>query len=524
MKKTLFFLTMIFCFLFASPLCAGEVFIDVNQSDWFYKVVSDSYNDGLVNGTSLKGTIPATFEPQNTMSRSEFVTVIGRMAGVDKTAYNRTHFSDVKTNTFYGPYVTWAYENNIVKGIGNGKFDPKAEITREQMAQIIHGYILSAGYQFPAAPNRVTSYRDSHQISSWAKTAMSTMSYYGIITGDTNRNCLPKKAATRAEGTAMLQRTYEKIRNCERGTFWSDRFSIPSDQQIKDHKNPNNCRSPYIYGWLDTGNNTKFTEYSIDFKADYLPRGTYCCLGQWTMDTSELAKTHTNIRTEYSGVSAYAGFQSTTTPLGKASIMSFWDLYATDPYGRNVTIRPKIIYPEDYSNDDAFAGEGTGAKCINEYNWKEGQWYRMLIQCNNSGATTTVEQWVCDLQTGTWKKLCVYDTRLPKSCFVGDVAIFLENYIPSLNAEVRSLEVKNARYRDAATGQWKPITRNYIGSQKSSSISSISYDGSYKFGATADRFWMITSGVGGDWNNNGKGQSPGYYNVTQYEMGSPYPN
>ena len=519
MKKTIFLLTLLLCFLFASPLSAGEVFYDVNQNDWFYKEVSDAYNNGFVSGKS-----PTGFDPEGFMTRGEFVTILGRIADVDKSAYTRSYFYDVDINKFYGPYVTWAYENNIVSGMGQGRFEPYTNITREQIAKILDGYIIAQGYQIPASPNAPAFFRDSHKISYWAQSSMEAMRHYGIISGDEYGNCDPLDNSTRAQGAAMLQRFYNKIRNCERQPLPLTKFTIPTDEQIKNHKNPTNSRSPYLYGWLDTGSNTRFTEYSIDFKADYLPRGTYCCLGQWTMDTTELAKTHTNIRTEYGGISAYAGFQSTVTPLGKASIMSFWDLYATDPYGRNITLRPKIIYPENYSNSNSFTGEGTGAQCINKYNWKEGRWYRMLIQCNNDGPTTLVEQWVCDLKTGTWTKLCVYDTLLPKSCFVGDVAMFLENYIPSLNAEIRSLEVKNVRYLDAATGQWKAVTNCYMGSQKSSSIGTITYDGSYEFGATSDRFWMITGGVGGDWNNNGKGQGAKTYTVTQYETGEPYPN
>lgn len=517
MKRTLFLLSLLLCFLFASPLSAGEVFRDVNSGDWFHKEVSDAYNNGFVSGTSA-----TTFDPQGTMTRGQFVTILGRIADVDKNVYTRSYFYDVNINEYYGPYVTWAYENNIVNGIGQGRFEPNTNITREQIAKILNGYIIAKGYQLPASSNSPASFRDAYKISSWAKADMEAMRYYGIISGDEYGNCDPQDNAIRAQGAAMLQRFYNKIRSCERQALPITKFTIPTDQQIKNHRNPTNSRSPYLYGWLDTGNNTKFTEYSADFKAEYLPRGTYCCIGQWSMDLTELKKSYTNVRTEYSGISAYAGFQSTVTPLGKVSIMSFWDVYATDRYGRNVTIRPKIIYPTDYSNDKEFAGEGTGAKCTIQYNWKEGQWYRMLVQCNNSGPTTTVEQWVCDLKTGQWTLLCKYDTLLPKSCFVGDVAMFLENYIPSLNGEIRSLEVKNVRYLDAATHQWKAVTQNYMGSEKSSSIGGITYDGSYEFGSTADRFWMITSGVGGDWNNNGKGQGTKTYTVTQYETGSPY--
>lgn len=36
------------------------------------------------------------------------------------------------------------------------------------------------------------------------------------------------------------------------------------------------------------------------------------------------------------------------------------------------------------------------------------------------------------------------------------------------------------------------------------------YEGSYDFGVSDGHLWMITSGVGGDWFNNGKGKKATY--------------
>ena len=39
------------------------------------------------------------------------------------------------------------------------------------------------------------------------------------------------------------------------------------------------------------------------------------------------------------------------------------------------------------------------------------------------------------------------------------------------------------------------------------------YSGSYAYGSQGNRFWAITSGVGGDWYGNGRGQAGGWYSV-----------
>ncbi|MBQ1252360.1 MAG: S-layer homology domain-containing protein [Firmicutes bacterium] len=483
----------------------------MNSTDWFHKEVSDAYNNGFVSGTST-----TKFSPYETMTRGQFVTILGRIAEVNPNNYKTSRFNDVNIKEYYGPYVTWAYDNKIVSGVGNNRFEPNSKITREQIAVILNNYINAKGYRLPYTVTPAPKFRDTNKISSWAASGMEAMRLYGIISGDTNGYCNPQKSAPRAEGTAMLQRFYEQIRATERTKFPLNKFTVPTRAQINADTNPHNSRSPYIYGWMDIPDGVKFIEYSVDFRAEYLPRGTYCCLGQWTMDMSGLESKYTNIRTEYSSVSGYAGFQSTCTAKGKAGIMSFWDIYAKEKStGKNVTLRAKCLYP---GGNDNFGGEGTGAHSINHYNWEEGHWYRMLLQCDNSGATTVVNQFVCDLETGTWTLLCQYDTLVPNGKFKGDIAVFLENYNTSLAGEVRSLELKNVRYRDASTGQWNAVKRAYLGPNGGVPA----YEGSYEFGATSDRFWMITSGVGGDWYGNGTGQKAGYYNVTQAESGAPY--
>ena len=50
------------------------------------------------------------------VTRAMFVTVLGRLAGVDPDDYGNTSgFDDVKEG-WYSGYVAWAVENGIVKG------------------------------------------------------------------------------------------------------------------------------------------------------------------------------------------------------------------------------------------------------------------------------------------------------------------------------------------------------------------------------------------------------------------------
>lgn len=289
-----------------------------------------------------------------------------------------------------------------------------------------------------------------------------------------------------------------------RSMDWEKVFSIPSRQAIAAYRNPRNRRSPYLAGWLQIPDETRYTEYSIDFKATHLPRGTYCCLGNWAMDYSSLKRRYRRVSSEYGGVQAYGGFQRIDD--GRmVSILSFWDILCTDALGKQVTIRPQRLYPPSVIGGGEFWGEGTGARSTAPYDWKAGRWYRMRLKCipDPDSGTTLVEQWACDLEVGEYKLLSRFDTRVENAAFKGSIAVFLENYLTETAGEVRSMEVCNARYLPEGEKTWRPITEGLFNAQDEAPY----YEGSYAFGVEGNRFWMITSGVGGDPANSGKGKN-----------------
>ena len=289
---------------------------------------------------------------------------------------------------------------------------------------------------------------------------------------------------------------------------WESEFHFPSPQEIQNYNRKSKVRSPCIYGWLRIPNYTKYTEYMIDFKSDHLPKGTYCCLANWSMDYSYLEKQYNMTPEKQEHISAYAGFQSVDNA-ERRSLMSFWDVFCRDLLNKRYYIRAKRIFPTFTNFSEDFSGEGTGAHCFVAYPWKEKQWYRMHLKCKTSAKTgnTIVEQWVMDLETGANTLLCCYDTGIQHAKFQGSIAIFLENFLTEHAGEVRSLQVCNAKYFSAATKKWIPLTEIYMGSDSGLP----KYEGSYNYGVKDNSFWMITSGVGGDYFNNGKGKKPGTY-------------
>lgn len=215
MKRTVFILALLTCFLFTAPLCAAPPFTDIQSDDWFYTEVNTAYEKGIIAGTSA-----TTFSPNEEMTRGQFVAILGRIEGVDTSDYfgYENNFTDL-TQGYYDPYISWAYENGIVSGNSDTQFSPDEPITREAIAAILDRYINAMHYQLPDA-SKISGFADAASVSDWAKSSMEAMRKYGIIQGDENGKCTPLLTATRAEGAAMLVRFHALITTAtEQGTI-----------------------------------------------------------------------------------------------------------------------------------------------------------------------------------------------------------------------------------------------------------------------------------------------------------------
>lgn len=268
---------------------------------------------------------------------------------------------------------------------------------------------------------------------------------------------------------------------------WGSIMNLPSDQEIAEFNKTSVNRSPYLTGWLDIDSETRFLEYSIDFKADYIPGGTYFSCANMRMDLSALERKYDEVHMD-SWLSFYAGIQMREPGGSGNSIMSFWDIYGKDKDGGDITIQAKLVYPEN-TKANVFNHEGNGVNYQKEYAWQEGCWYRMLLQCvcSEENGHTLVQQWICNLETGEWTKMCCYDTGVAGSCFKGHTAVFLENYLPKYAGDIRTIEYKNIRIRPLGSTEWVPISRV--------SMLKENYSGSFCFGADVEQFWMITTGL-----------------------------
>ncbi len=164
-------------------------FTDVKMSDWFYKAVEFASKEGITSGVSA-----TSFAPNDKVTRGQFVTMLCRAYGVEEMTGD--NFADCG-DTWYTGYLAAAKQLGISNGVGDNKFAPEKEITREEMVTLIYNYLKSIGEVTEGQDT--TSFADDAEISEWAKAGVAYANENGIVNGKGDNKFAPKDTATRAE-------------------------------------------------------------------------------------------------------------------------------------------------------------------------------------------------------------------------------------------------------------------------------------------------------------------------------------
>lgn len=193
------------CALLAAVLLIGLVptaavaaelpFTDVPANAWYKNAVTYAYENGLFNGTGA-----TTFSPNAPMTRAMFVQVLSnKTSNFDKSTWTgKSSFSDVNKDKWYAPAVEWAYRAGLVTGVGEGKFAPEKNVTREQMAVIMYNYAQKTGNDASFDSDILSQFPDSGSVSSWAKEAMQWAVSHKVVNGSDGK-LNPKSNAKRCE-------------------------------------------------------------------------------------------------------------------------------------------------------------------------------------------------------------------------------------------------------------------------------------------------------------------------------------
>ena len=148
------------------------------------------------------------FAPNSETTRAQLVTILFRLEG-EPAVSGDLPFTDVEAGIWYTDAILWAAENNIVNGVSDTEFAPGDDLTRQQLVTILYRYAEAKGYDVSASAD-LSGYPDAGQVQDYAQPAMAWAVAEGIVEGmDGNLN--PAGNASRAQIATILMRFCEDV-------------------------------------------------------------------------------------------------------------------------------------------------------------------------------------------------------------------------------------------------------------------------------------------------------------------------
>lgn len=183
--------------------------VDIIEGNWKYEAVKYVYNRDIMGKVGASNQ----FQPDNTLTRAMFATVLYRVAGEPEVEFVEK-FPDVAAGKWYSEAIIWANKNGIVNGYSTGDYGVNDNITREQIAKMLYEYAQNvAGYDVSGKAD-IEKFTDCGDVSGWAVDYIKWAADAEMITGKPNGDGTfridPKGQATRAECAKMIQKFLEK--------------------------------------------------------------------------------------------------------------------------------------------------------------------------------------------------------------------------------------------------------------------------------------------------------------------------
>lgn len=174
------------------PKPEDKVVLNDIKGHWANYEIQNFVDKGHINGYGDK-----TFKPDNNITRAEFIKVVNSVFGLKEKGTE--NFTDVSSGQWYYNDVCIAVKAGYINGYEDKTFRPNQPISREEAASIVANLKNVKG-------DGKLQFRDSNQVSSWAKQAVDAVSDNNLMGGYQDNTFKPKNKITRAEAVATLSR------------------------------------------------------------------------------------------------------------------------------------------------------------------------------------------------------------------------------------------------------------------------------------------------------------------------------
>lgn len=177
---------------------------DVTEKDWFYKAVQ------FIVARDISSNIASEkYSPNTKLTRGEYIVMLMKAYGIAPDTNSVNNFSDAG-NSYYTGYLAAAKRLGITGGVGNNKYAPEKQITRQEVFTLLYN-ALKVMNKLPnkVSDKKLETYSDVGSIANWAKEAMTLFVQAEIISGSKNK-LNATATMTRAEMAQVLYNLMNK--------------------------------------------------------------------------------------------------------------------------------------------------------------------------------------------------------------------------------------------------------------------------------------------------------------------------
>lgn len=173
-------------------------FADIGKFDWAKKQIEVLAAKGIIEGTS-----ETEFRPEMNITRADFITLLIRTLGL--TAAVDSNFDDISKSDYFYESAAIAKKLGIAQGVGNNKFNPGEQITRQDMMTITARALKLAKKLKETDTTVLDAFEDTGKVAPYAVQSIAELYKAGLVKGDGNI-LNPEGNATRAETAVLMYR------------------------------------------------------------------------------------------------------------------------------------------------------------------------------------------------------------------------------------------------------------------------------------------------------------------------------
>ena len=175
-----------------------KTFTDLTGFEWARMQIEALTALGIIKGTS-----ETTFSPGMNITRADFICLLVR--SLEFTADVDSNFIDVSLSDYFYEEVGIARKLGITLGVGNNRFKPRENITRQDIMVLVSRALKMKGILPDEQVSDLSMFSDSGEVAPYALNSVAQLVREGIILGNKGR-VFPRGTATRAETAVIMYR------------------------------------------------------------------------------------------------------------------------------------------------------------------------------------------------------------------------------------------------------------------------------------------------------------------------------